>query len=60
MGRFNRFMFIILTQISTGGALFYAWEGFNWIEAGSGIHPMAAGAVATTLLLIPYLIRKYV
>lgn len=55
-----KYAFIIMVQLCTGTALLCAMEGFAWIDAGYGIHPMFAGVLATIFLLTPHLVAKRV
>lgn len=50
---------ILSTQMSTGLAVFFVMEGHAWLSQGFGIHPMAAGAMACALFLLPHTLRKW-
>lgn len=55
-----KYAYTIMVQLCTATALFSAMEGLAWIDQGYGINPMAAGALTTMLLLIPFLVVKRV
>ena len=55
-----KYAYTLMVQICTGTALVCAMEGFAWIDQGYGVNPMAAGALTTMFLLIPFLVVKRV
>ena len=50
-----KYLYILLAQTSVLAAVGLFNLGVSWIDRGHGFHPMAAGALAVVLLLVPYL-----
>lgn len=48
----------ITIQATTAAAILGLHAGHSWIIQGVGLHPMAAGAIATALLVAPYITAR--
>ena len=45
-----------VTQAAAGAAVLTLELGLSWVTTGYGLHPIAAGALATVLILAPWMI----
>ncbi len=49
------YLLTLMTQIAAFAAVAYVYMGNQWITVGyNGLHPMIAGAIALSLVALPY------
>jgi len=48
-----------LTQCLTALAIITLYDAWQWIETGSGVHPILGGAMTAAFILIAYPIGKW-
>lgn len=55
-----KYVLIIIAQLTILAAAAFLYEGQSYLTSGYGLHPLLAGPIALSLLLLPYCFAAWV